>query len=140
MYDYIVVGSLSGGSVIASRPTEDPNINVCLLEAGGPDNSVLIHAPIAVAAILPRKIFNWGFETVPQTHLKNRKGYQPRGKTLGGSSSINAMLYVRGHKSDYDDWVALGNTGWSFDEVLPYFKKQKIMNEDRMIFMVLAAL
>lgn len=140
MYDYIVVGSGSGGSVIASRLTEDPNINVCLLEAGGPDNSVLIHAPIAVAAILPRKIFNWGFETVPQTHLKNRKGYQPRGKTLGGSSSINAMLYVRGHKSDYDDWVALGNTGWSFDEVLPYFKKQKIMNEDRMIFMVLAAL
>ena len=103
MYDYIVVGSLSGGSVIASRPTEDPNINVCLLEAGGPDNSVLIHAPIAVAAILPRKISNWGFETVPQTHLKNRNGYQPRGKTLGGSSSINAMLYVRGHKSDYDD-------------------------------------
>ncbi|USG63075.1 choline dehydrogenase [Sneathiella marina] len=123
MYDYIVVGSGSGGSVIASRLTEDPNINVCLLEAGKPDNSILIHAPIGVAAILPRKFYNWGFQTAPQPHLNNRKGYQPRGKTIGGSSSINAMLYVRGHKSDYDDWAALGNTGWSFEDVLPYFKK-----------------
>ncbi len=123
MFDYIVVGSGSGGSVIASRLSEDPSVKVCLLEAGGPDKSILIHAPIAVAAILPRKIFNWGFETVPQKHLKGRKGYQPRGKTLGGSSSINAMLYVRGHKSDYDDWAALGNPGWSYEDVLPYFKK-----------------
>lgn len=123
MYDYVVIGSGSGGSVIASRLTEDPNINVCLLEAGKPDNSILIHAPIGVAALLPRKFFNWGFKTTPQPHLKGRQGYQPRGKTLGGSSSINAMLYVRGHQSDYDDWANLGNTGWSFQDVLPYFKK-----------------
>ncbi|MFC4273339.1 choline dehydrogenase [Sneathiella chungangensis] len=123
MYDYIVVGSGSGGSVVASRLTEDPKTQVCLLEAGGPDKSILIHAPIGVAAILPRKMYNWAFETVPQPGLKGRKGYQPRGKTLGGSSSINAMLYVRGHPGDYDDWAALGNPGWSYRDVLPYFKR-----------------
>ncbi len=123
MYDYIVVGGGSGGSVVASRLSEDPKVKVCLLEAGGPDKSILIHAPLGTAAMLPRKINNWAFETVPQPGLNNRKGYQPRGKTLGGSSSINAMLYVRGHKWDYDHWASLGNKGWSFDEVLPYFKK-----------------
>ena len=125
MFDYIVVGSGSGGSVVASRLTEDPNIKVCLLEAGKPDKSILIHAPIGVAALLPRKFYNWGFDTVPQPHLKGRKGYQPRGKTLGGSSSINAMLYIRGHRSDYDGWAELGNTGWGWDDVLPYFKKSE---------------
>ncbi len=107
-FDYIVVGAGSAGCVLAARLTEDPNISVCLLEAGGPDKGVLIHAPLGVAAMLPTKINNWAFETIPQKGLNGRKGYQPRGKTLGGSSSTNAMVYVRGNKWDYDNWEGLG--------------------------------
>ena len=124
-FDYIVVGAGSAGCAVASRLSEDPNISVCLLEAGGPDKGALIHAPIALAAMMPTKINNWAFETIPQKGLNGRKGYQPRGKTLGGSSSTNAMLYVRGNKWDYDNWAAQGNDGWSYDEVLPYFKKSE---------------
>lgn len=122
-FDYIVVGGGSAGCAIAARLSEDPNVTVCLLEAGGPDKSVLIHAPAGVVAMLPTRINNYGYETVPQKGLNGRKGYQPRGKTLGGSSSINAMLYVRGHRWDYDHWASLGNAGWSYKDVLPYFKR-----------------
>jgi choline dehydrogenase-like flavoprotein len=122
-FDYVIAGGGSAGCVLASRLSEDPRVSVCLLEAGGADKSVLIHAPAGVAAILPTPYLNWAFQTVPQKGLNGRRGYQPRGKTLGGSSSINAMLYVRGHRSDYDQWAALGNAGWSHADVLPYFKR-----------------
>lgn len=121
-FDYVVVGAGSAGCAIAGRLSENPLVTVCLIEAGGSDQSVLIHAPVGVVAMLPRKINNWAFETVPQPGLNGRRGYQPRGKTVGGSSSINAMLYVRGHRSDYDHWAALGNHGWSCDDLLPYFR------------------
>jgi choline dehydrogenase len=128
-FDYVVVGAGSAGCVIASRLTEDPAVSVCLLEAGGPDSSVLIHAPAGVVAMVPRKINNYAYETVPQPGLNGRRGYQPRGKTLGGSSSINAMLYVRGCAWDYDNWAAQGNPGWSYPDVLPLFKRAE-NNED----------
>ena len=120
-YDYVIVGAGSAGCVLAARLSEDPSVRVCLLEAGGPDTSPLIHCPGGLAAMVRVKHLNWGFETVPQPGLNGRRGYQPRGRVLGGSSSINAMIYARGHPSDYDHWAELGNPGWSWDEVLPFF-------------------
>jgi len=122
-FDYVIVGAGSAGSVLASRLTEDPDVTVCLLESGGPDKSIFIHAPAGFVAMVATHYNNWAFDTVPQKHMNNRVCYQPRGKTLGGSSSINAMLYVRGNRWDYDHWASLGNPGWSYDDVLPYFKR-----------------
>lgn len=124
-FDYVVVGGGSAGCVMAARLSEDPNTNVCLLEAGGRGDSILVRAPAAVVAMLPGrpKINNWAFRTVPQPGLNGRRGYQPRGRALGGSSAINAMLYIRGQKQDYDGWADLGCDGWDWDSVLPYFKK-----------------
>jgi choline dehydrogenase-like flavoprotein len=120
-FDYVIAGAGSAGCVLAGRLSEDPAVRVCLVEAGPHDDSVLVKAPLGAALILPSKLRNWAFQTVPQAGLAGRRGYQPRGKTLGGSSSINAMIYMRGHPTDYDDWVALGATGWGWRDVLPYF-------------------
>lgn len=132
-FDYIIIGGGSSGCVLAGRLSENPQLSVCLLEAGGAGDGWKVEVPCAAVISIPTKINNWAFETVPQQGLNGRKGYQPRGKCLGGSSAINAMVYIRGHRQDYDDWSALGNTGWSYDEVLPYFIKsennQRIKNQ-----------
>jgi len=124
-FDYIVVGGGSAGCVMASRLSEDATLTVCLLEAGGTGDSWVVKAPIGIAIQVPSKKNNWAFETVPQPGLNGRVGYQPRGKALGGSSAINAMVYIRGHRSDYDGWAASGATGWAYNDVLPYFKKSE---------------
>ncbi len=122
-FDYVVVGGGSAGCVVASRLSENPGTKVCLLEAGKAGDGWIVNTPAATAIMLSSPINNWTFETVPQPGLNGRRGYQPRGKALGGSSAINAMVYIRGHKWDYDHWASLGNKGWSYEDVLPYFKR-----------------
>nr|HET7857809.1 choline dehydrogenase [Caldimonas sp.] len=122
-FDYIVVGGGSAGCVLAAGLSEDPSVRVCLVEAGPADKSALIHCPGALAWIAKSGQFNWAFATVPQPGLNGRRGYQPRGKVLGGSSSVNAMVYMRGQREDYDGWAAEGNAGWGWADVLPLFKR-----------------
>ena len=124
-FDYIVVGGGAGGCAVAGRLSEDPKVSVCLLEAGKDDDQLLIKVPFCTALMLPTSINNWAFETVPQPGLNGRRGYMPRGKAMGGSTSINAMVYTRGHPWDYDHWASLGNEGWSWRDVLPYFRKSE---------------
>jgi choline dehydrogenase len=122
-YDYVIVGGGSAGCVLANRLSADGKHSVCLIEAGPPDRNPFIHIPGGILQAIRSKALNWHFWTEPQAHLDNRPRYWPRGRTLGGSSSINAMCYIRGHASDYDQWAKAGNPGWSYREVLPYFRK-----------------
>jgi len=121
-FDYIIVGAGSAGCVVANRLSEDPNNHVLLLEAGPEDKSPLIHIPFGIIGLIKEGKHNWGYNTEPQQHLNNRALYWPRGKTLGGSSSINAMVYIRGHPQDYDDWAQMGNVGWDWKSVEPIFR------------------
>lgn len=123
-FDYVIVGGGSAGCVMAARLSEDAGTSVCLIEAGGAGRDLFVRAPALVAGMIsgrPR-INNWAFRTEPQVELNGRRGFQPRGKALGGSSAINAMLYIRGHPGDYDAWADLGAEGWHWDAVLPYFR------------------
>ncbi|MRK00419.1 choline dehydrogenase [Aeromicrobium sp. S22] len=122
-YDYIVIGSGSAGGVVASRLTEDPQVSVLLLEAGPADDDDMIRMPLGFSTLFKTK-WDWNYETTPQKHLAGRRAYWPRMKALGGCSSMNAMIYIRGNHADYDEWRdAYGATGWGHDDVLPYFKK-----------------
>ena len=120
-YDYIVVGAGSAGCVLAARLSEDPQTRVLLLEAGPADRSIWIHLPIGYGKTMWDPRYNWCFHTDPEPSMNGRRIYWPRGKTLGGSSAINGLIYIRGQREDYDQWRALGNVGWGYDDVLPYF-------------------
>ncbi|WP_242111442.1 GMC family oxidoreductase [Luteimonas aquatica] len=124
-YDYIIVGAGSAGCVLANRLTEDPAVRVLLLEAGPRDWNPFIHMPAGLAKLVGRKGINWNYDTAPEPQLDNRRLWWPRGKVLGGSSSINAMCYIRGAQADYDEWAALGAEGWDWQAVLPYFKRSE---------------
>jgi choline dehydrogenase len=122
-YDFIVTGAGSAGCVLAARLTESGRYRVLLLEAGGKDNKFWIHVPMGYAKTFVDPKVNWKFESEPEQELNGRTMYQPRGKVLGGTSSINGMIYMRGNAADYDQWRQLGNEGWDYDSVLPYFRK-----------------
>lgn len=124
-FDYIVVGAGSAGCVLANRLSENPSNRVCLLEAGPEDNSFFVRLPAGIILMMRSNARNWRYYSVPQKALNNRQVYIPRGKTLGGSSAVNAMCYTRGHAWDYDHWAALGNDGWSYEDVLPLFKRSE---------------
>src|SRR5258707_2908076 len=120
-FDYIVIGGGTAGCVLAARLSEDRNVSVALLEAGGTNNRLWIRTPATIMAAINSPALNWGFKTTPQVGLAGRQINIPRGHVLGGSGSLNGMVYHRGFPFDYDDWARTGCSGWSYAEVLPYF-------------------
>lgn len=125
-FDYIIVGAGSAGCVLANRLSADPSLSVCIIEAGKKDTNLMVRMPAGVGTLIgSENVNNWGFWTEPQEHLEGRKLFWPRGKGWGGSSSINGMIYIRGHARDYDQWRQMGLTGWGYSDVLPYFRKSE---------------
>ena len=131
-FDYIIVGAGSAGCVLANRLTEDGKSSVLLLEAGGKDSSLMIHIPVGYAQTLKDPKVNWMYETEPDPGTNDRVHTWPRGKVLGGSSSINGLLYIRGQRQDYDGWAQLGLRGWSYDDLHPYFLRSQNQERDGM--------
>ncbi|MEA2778330.1 MAG: choline dehydrogenase, partial [Acetobacteraceae bacterium] len=129
--DFVIVGAGSAGCVMAARLSENPATKVVLLEAGGADTNQWIHIPLGFGKNFANAAVNWCYETEADPGIGGRKIFWPRGKVLGGSSSINGMVYIRGQKEDFDHWRQLGNTGWSFDDCLPYFKRAEHQTRGR---------
>ena len=129
-FDYIIVGAGSAGCVLANRLTASGKHRVLLLEAGGEDRNLWIHIPLGYAKHFSNPKINWLYQTAPGKEWIKRPVGQPRGKVLGGTSSINGMVYIRGQREDYDHWRQLGNTGWSYEDVLPYFRKSEDQQRD----------
>jgi choline dehydrogenase len=123
-FDYVIVGAGSAGCVVAARLSEDPAVRVLLLEAGGSDDDPRVRTPATFGALLNTR-FDWAFRTVPQSELNHRQIGWPRGRGIGGTNSINYMMYVRGNPADFDHWRQLGCTGWGWEDVLPYFRKSE---------------
>ena len=124
-YDYVVIGAGSAGCVLANRLSADPATRVLLLEAGSRDRNPLFRLPMLMGKLMHSGLYNWHYHTEPEPYLNNRSIYWPRGKALGGSSTINGMIYVRGNRHDYDRWAQMGLPGWSYEEVLPAFRKSE---------------
>jgi choline dehydrogenase len=124
-YDFIIIGAGSAGCVLANRLTADGRYRVLLLEAGPPDRNPWIHIPLGYGKLFATPSVNWMYQSEPEPQLNWRRVFSPRGKVLGGSSSINGLVHVRGQREDFDAWAALGNSGWGYDDVLPYFRRSE---------------